>query len=444
MGVDRKFSVTSGKADVSQVQQDRLIARSPIFYGWIIMLAGTFGIIMTGPGQTYTVSIFIEYIIQDLGISRTLVSTLYSVGTLVGSFSLPFWGRQIDRRGSRQMVVIISILFGLACIYMGFIENAFMLGLGFIFIRMLGQGSLGLVSQNVINQWWLRKRGMIMGISGLIMALLGMGVFPSLVYMLISTFEWRVAYGVLGLALLFLMAPVGFFFFRNRPEDYQLSPDGMKTVDNGDDLSSGATGHLEENWTLKEAMQTRAFWTLLIGLASFGMLSTGLFFHLVSIFEDRGLNPSVAASVFVPVALAAALANLAGGVLTDRVPIRFLLAFGLLLQAMSLVMAQFLQGTGTAFLFGIILGATNGVSRAVGTVVWPSYFGRENLGSILGFTAAAGVVGAALGPLPFGFVRDVVGSYQLVLFTSAGICILLSVIALTVRKPVKKQGSNPL
>jgi hypothetical protein len=32
----------------------------------------------------------IEYIIEDLGISRSLVSTLCSLGTLVGSFTLPF------------------------------------------------------------------------------------------------------------------------------------------------------------------------------------------------------------------------------------------------------------------------------------------------------------------------------------------------------------------
>lgn len=128
--------------------------RTPFFYGWIILAAGTFGIIMTGPGQTFSVSIFIEFIMEDLGISRTLVSTLYSVGTLIGGFTLPFWGRQIDKHGARKLAGIISLLFGISCIFMGFVQNALMLLLGFILIRMLGQGSLGLVSQTVINQWW--------------------------------------------------------------------------------------------------------------------------------------------------------------------------------------------------------------------------------------------------------------------------------------------------
>lgn len=404
------------------------------------MAAGTFGIIMTSPGQTYTVSIFVEHFIDDLGISRSLISTLYSIGTLIGSFALPFWGRQIDKRGARKMVVLIAILFGLACIYMGFVQNALMLGVGFVFIRMLGQGSLGLVSKTAINQWWVRKRGMISGISGLLMSLLGMGAFPTLVYALISTFKWRLAYGFLGLALLFLMAPIGFFLFRNRPEDYQLSPDGINTLDRDKNQLASKDLLGEENWTLKESMQTRVFWILVIGLASFTMLSTGLFFHLVSILGDRGLDPSAAAAVFFPVALAAAATNLAGGFLADRIPLRFLLAFGLLLQAGSLLMAQTLQGTDTAFLFGIALGATSGIFQNLSTVVWPSFFGRENLGSIYGFTSATGVLGAALGPLPFGIVRDLTGSYQPALFIFAGMCVFLSLIGLTVQKPKKGRG----
>ena len=403
------------------------------------MATGTLGIIMTSPGQTYTVSIFIEHFIADLNMSRSLVSTLYSIGTLVGSFSLPFWGRQIDRRGSRAMVTWIAVLFGLACIYMGFVQNAFMLGLGFIFIRMLGQGSLGLVSQTVINQWWVRKRGLIMGISGLLVALLGMGAFPNLVYALISAFQWRVAYAILGLVLLFLMAPLGFFLFRNHPEDYGLNPDGIGTSAGTDVRGDESNAVLEENWSLQEAIRTRAFWIILIGLSAFAMFSTGLFFHLVSMFADRGLDAAVAASVFVPVALAAAVANLATGFFTDHIPLRFLLALGLLLQASSLLLVQYLQGTVSAFLFGILLGATNGAARTLSSVVWPSFFGRENLGSIYGYATTAGVVGAALGPIPLGFVRDSVGSYQIALFVAAGICILLSLLSLTIQKPAKEK-----
>lgn len=422
---------------ITTVKED-LPNRTPFFYGWIILAAGTFGIIMTGPGQTFSVSIFIEYIIEDLGISRTMVSSLYSIGTLIGGFSLPFWGRQIDQRGTRKLAGWISLLFGFSCIFMGFVQNAMMLVLGFILIRMLGQGSLGLVSQTVINQWWVRKRGMAMGISGLLMSLIGMGVFPTMVYALISSYDWRIAFGILGVAMLLLMVPVGVLFFRNKPEDYQLHPDGVALPESNELLLIGDLHAIEENWTLNEAMKTRVFWILVISTSSFSFLGTGIFFHLVSIFETQGLGASLAASVFVPVSIAAAVSTLIGGYLADHVPLKYLLAFSLVIQSISLLSVRILQGPGTAILFGLILGVSMGISRTIATVVWPDFYGRANLGSIYGFISAVGIVGAALGPLPFGLAFDQMGSYQPVLVVSAVISMLLGLISLSIQKPAKK------
>ena len=90
-----------------------------------------------------------------------------------------------------MLVAVSSLLLGLACVYMGFVRNAVMLGLGFFLLRLLGQGSLSLVSKNAINQWWVRRRGMAMGISGLAGAALGMGCFPTLCNWLIGVGGWR-------------------------------------------------------------------------------------------------------------------------------------------------------------------------------------------------------------------------------------------------------------
>lgn len=420
----------------ASVKQD-LPNRTPFFYGWIILVVGTFGIIMTGPGQTFSVSIFIEYIIEDLGISRTLVSTLYSVGTLIGGFSLPFWGNQIDRRGTRKLAGWISLLFGLSCIFMGFVQNALMLGLGFILIRMLGQGSLGLVSQTVINQWWVRKRGTVMGISGLVMSLIGMGAFPTLVYALISTYNWRIAFIILGATVLLLMLPLGLLFFRNKPEDYQLHPDGIPLEESNELLILDKVRVVEENWTLKEAMRTRDFWIIVVGTSSFALLGTGIFFHLVSIFESQGLGASLAVSVYIPLSIAAALSTLLGGYLADHISLKYLLAISLVIQGLSLLSVKILNGPATVVLFGLILGISMGLSRAIGTVIWPDFYGRANLGSIFGFISAIGIMGAALGPLPFSFVFDRFGSYQPVMIISAVISLLLGMISLTIKKPVK-------
>ena len=411
----------------------RLINKSPIFYGWIILAVGTFITIMTSPGQTFVVSIFIERFIEDLDLSRSLVSTLYTVGTLSGSLVLPFVGRQIDRFGVRVMAAVVSVLFGLACIYMGAVRNAVMLGAGFIAIRMLGQGSLGLIGKTAINRWWVRRRGLVSGISGLTHSLLGIGAFPNLIHALIPLFGWRQSYQLIGGALILLTAPMGYIFLRRRPEAYGLAPDG------GNDPAPAAhtSHHQEESWTALEAMRTPAFWVASLGLALLAMLVTGLFFHMVSIFEDNGLPQNVAAAVYVPISVATALVNLGGGFLADRIPPRWLLAFALFCQTASLVMAQFLQGATLAFIYGVLLGTTTGLMGIVGSVIWADYYGREHLGSITGVTSMIMIVGSSLGPMPMGIARDLLGSYTTTLNIAAIFPFLLGMLSLFVRRPEK-------
>ncbi|MGF1571152.1 MAG: hypothetical protein ACFCVD_24265 [Nodosilinea sp.] len=130
----------------SPIQQSRLIAASPVYYGWLVLAAGTLGQLMTTPDQTIGVSVFLDSIITDLGLIRSTVSLLYLLGTLSGSLILLFVGRFIDRRGPRVAVGAIAALFALACLGMGQVRGPIALGLGFVAIHGLGQGALGLVS----------------------------------------------------------------------------------------------------------------------------------------------------------------------------------------------------------------------------------------------------------------------------------------------------------
>ena len=402
---------------------------------------------MTSPGQTYVVSIFIESFIADLGISRSLVSTLYTLGTLVGSFILPIVGYQIDRHGARLVVVLITALFGFACVYMGYVQNAFMLGFGFIALRMLGQGSLGMVCTNIINQWWVRRRGMVMGISGMAGSLISLGGFPNLINWLLPIYGWRSTYILLGIMLVFVMTPLAFIFFRNHPEDYGLQPDGGESrIFRFRKKRRVLAEWTEVHWTLKEAMRTSVFWILVASLSAISMLSTGLFFHMVSIFTDNGLTPDLAAAVFIPIAITTAIVNWGSGLLVDRIPVRISLAVGLFFQALSLLMARSLSGTTFALVFGVVLGVSSGLIRILGSVVWAMYFGRRHLGSITGFTTMITITGSALGPMPLGIGRDLLGSYNLALIISTFIPLLLGIVGLFIDNPARLeeqlQGRN--
>ncbi len=174
------------QAPLKTGHKTNFIQKFPFFYGWVIFAVGTLGQIMISPGLTFAVSQFIDYFIRDLQISRSLVSTLYTIATIIGSLSLLVMGRMVDRFGPRVMGALISLFFGLSCIYMGAVLNAAMLFLGFFALRMLGQSSLGLVCNTAINLWWVRRRGTILGLSGLIIGIGGLGIFPNLIQALIA------------------------------------------------------------------------------------------------------------------------------------------------------------------------------------------------------------------------------------------------------------------
>ena len=434
-----------------------LVSRSPIYYGWIILIGSTLGMIMTTPGQTFGVSVFIPYFMQDLGLTRTEVSSLYAIGTLAGSFALPIVGRLIDRHGVRIMVTVVSVLLAFVCIYTGYVRSSLMLGFSFFGLRMLGQGSLALVCTNVVNQWWVRHRGVILGLTGIVSGLFGVAGMPNLLNWLIPIYGWRSVYIGMGLVILFVMVPIGYGLFRNRPEDHGLLPDGVgfrsrwKTKP-ADDLPADSapdapdtecedepaqpTAH-EENWTLSEAVRTSLFWIFCAGLSSIAMLSTGLTFHVVSIFEDVGLSSTLATAVFFPVALTMAPISLASGILLEWVRLRALMAIALFLQAIALWMVPYLGLAGLAIGFGIVLGSIFGLMRTVSTVAWAKYYGRLHLGSISGVTGTLMAGSSAFGPVLMGYARDVFGSYASTLNLMAILPLIIGVITLFVNTPQK-------
>ena len=426
-------SPTGNPATPPDVARSRVVERTPFFYGWVVLIAGTFGMMMTTPGQTLGVSVFLDRIIVDLGVSRSLVSALYTVGTLTGAFALPFVGRFLDRRGPRAVVIVVAALFALACGYMGLVRNVAMLLVGFVLIRGLGQGSLSLVSQHVVNLWFVRRRGLAVGITGLGMAA-ATALFPTLIEHLIDGVGWRAAYALLGALVAVTILPAGAAFFRARPEHFGLEPDGRAA--GGMRLGPAPR---EVNHSADAARATRTFWLFVSGDVLISALGTGLVFHHYAIMADGGLGRLAAAAVFVPFGAVTAGANLTTGYLMDRVPPRVLLSAMLLAQVAALALAAVIH-PGLALVYGVVLGTMMGMKGSISGSVYAYYFGRRHLGAIKGFASTLSVAGAAAGPLLFALGRAAAGAYGPVLLVSAVPVALVALAALFLR-PFRPDGS---
>lgn len=401
------------------------------FYGWIMVFVAMTGYFASGPGQSHIFSVFILPLSNDLGLDQTEISFAYAAATLAAAFGLPFIGRMIDRYGMRRVVLIATTLLGFAAIGFGQVRGLIMLGLLFGALRFLGQGTLMLSSANLVAQWFSAKRGFAASLMALGFSA-SVALHPPLAQWLIDQVGWRDAWLWLGIMTWVLYLPLVYFLVQNKPEDIGVLPDGAPVSD-GQDKSRPSDADI--GLTSGEALRTTAFWITAISLSSFSMLVTALFFYQVSIFQTQGLSEQIAARVFPISAITMVCCMPIFGRMLDRYPTKPLFATAMLLMTFSLIAMAFVKDLPTAVIYAVIFGLNNAAVHALIGYVWPRFFGRKHLGSIQGTATTIMVIGASIGPLPFGATYDATGSYQIALLTLAIFPVLCAIAVLLMRPP---------
>lgn len=397
---------------------NQLPINTPFYYGWMIVFISALGVFFSGPGQTYSVSVFIDSYIAEFGWSRSFVSTLYSSGTLLAGLLLPVIGKLVDRLGSRFMVAAVAATFGLVCLAMSLVFSPVMLFAGFFLVRLLGQGSMTLTSSTLVPQWFVSRRGKALSLMAL-GGTLSSALLPPLNTWLILSFGWRFGWQVWAVLLWAIMVPAALFLIRNRPEDVGLAPDNARAAK----LASGPEQQYDQHsWTVKEAMATRAFWLLLFCATIPAAINTGVTFHLASIMQDTGFAasaaPAIAAAVLSTLAIVQLPFNFVAGALADKFRVHLLMMLAFAGQLLSLLLLLNIRSLPMAIVYGVLWGMLSGFYAINNGVIWPNYFGRRYLGSIRGIAMTAMVIGSAFGPLPFGFAFDYFGGYREIILLS--------------------------
>lgn len=411
------------------------VIHTPFYYGWVIVILAGLSHFFSGPGQTYSNAIFIDYYIEEFGWSRSTVSGIYSSATLLAGFLLFIIGRMIDKVGARKMAIAVSLILAAASIFNSFVVNWVMLFMGFFAIRLFGQGSMTLVPNALVPQWFIQKRGRALGLAAL-GGMIGSAAFPLINVWLIEAYGWRTTWQILGASIVLIFTPLAFFFIRNRPEDIGLLPDNGPLVREEDPHKALSS---DISWTVKEAKKTRSFWLLLFCVVVPALVNTGMTFHLVSIFSIQSLAPETAATVLSLMAVIGFPVTFLAGYLLDKIRVQWMLAFVFVGEIASIFLLKEADLFSGAILFAVVWGFMLGIERVTLSVVWPNYFGRQYLGSITGISMAFMVVGSALGPLPFGLFYDFFGGYKEVLWVIM-IFPLLGIVAALLANPPEKEG----
>ncbi|MGC9313620.1 MAG: MFS transporter [Sediminispirochaetaceae bacterium] len=427
-------------------------SKTPFFYGWIVLGFGSIGMLMSIPGQTVGVSVFTDHLIEALSLSRNSISMAYLVGTVSSALMLSSAGKAYDKYGARLPAIIVTVLLAVTLIYLSSVDYITLgivkilsnpaplirtaipftaICIGFFALRFLGQGTLTMFSRNMVMKWFEKKRGMANAVLGITISL-GFSIAPRILDEAIAQFGWRGAWRLIA-GLLVLFAFMAYLFYRDDPQSAGLEPDG-KTAP-----GHRRRQHIESlpsrDFSLRESKRTFPFWFFNITLALSALIVTAFTFHVISIFQEAGMDRSAAVNIFLPASLIAVTSQFFGSWASDYIKLKYI-GFIQLLGILLLSAGILFLGENTGYLLVIAgMGLTQGMMGITSTITWPRFFGLRYLGAVSGYAMAWTVAGSALGPYLFSLAFDAAGSYDFGAILCAGIAFLGILGVFFVKKP---------
>ncbi len=416
----------------------------PFFYGWVIWLVSTLGIIFSIPGQTMGMAVFTNHFIEALELSRTQLSIAYLLGTLGGAVFLTRAGRFFDHAGARITIVLSSVVLGLCLLFISFIDqvSASLAGftsldrawfsfplilLGYFGVRFSGQGVLTSASRNVLLLWFERRRGLVSGARSVFVSL-GFSLAAPFLAWLILLFGWRQALMVLALMCGIGFAMMALLFLRNSPQDCGLKIDGIGHDEHGSEKTA------VPDKTAAEARRDPVFWIYASALALYSLFGTALVFHIESIFEKAGRSSEEAFAYFLPAAVVSVSTNLVSSWLADFQPLKRLLLVKLVTFIIGCWGVLHLQHDWGYYLLIISFGTTSGLWGVLSNLTFVRFFGRLHLGEISGINMTLTVIGSAIGPVMFSLSNDWNQSYDIAIWANIVLVALLLIIAVVTKQ----------
>lgn len=391
---------------------------------WLIVAMASIASIMTAPGQTAAISVFTDPLIDELGITRTDLSLSYLIGTLAGAAAMPMVGRALDRYGVRAVMTVLGLVFGAVLIGLSFAADVFGLTAGFVGIRMVGQGALGLAATTAVAVHVTQRRGLALGITAAAGSA-GISLAPVLLERLVASHGVDAVWRYEGIAVWLIVVPVALIGLRSAGRVKAVSADSPDKRPSGVSVERGV-------WTTRKAIRTPMFWAIAAGLAASGMLVTAVNFHQVSLLGEQGLSATAAAANFIPQTVAGLFSTLALGALADSMAPKLGVAISMALLCAALVSIPLVAPGVMAIVYGLILGCAAGSMRAIEAAAYAHYFGTAHIGGIRGVSTMIAVGSTAFGPLALSVGHDVAGSYTPVVLAFAVIPAAVAVlVALT-------------
>lgn len=415
-----------------------------MFYGWFVVFAA-FMTQFTVYSLVYNCfGLFILPVSEALSVSRTAVSTFYTILSITALLVTIFPISQLLDHPHIDVKWVMAA----GCIFvgMGFIGaskvttiNQFYIMAIFIGIG-LAASATGAPLAIAINSWFIEKRGLALGVA---MAGSGVGsvILTQLITRVLATYNWSRAFLMVGIITIVGTVPLVLAFVTKFPEKKGLTAYGSKKKQGDKGKEVEFTQEQLEEMSVGNSVKSKRFWLFFFGFAAQSFAMPAVKILLSPYLQDLNFTEQFVGNVLS----LTAIVLIPGKPLVGHIFEKWGSRMGMLISGGFMTISIFMLLTNTVpliYLFGIIYGLGSSVA-SVGPPLFISelFEGNPNYAILMTLASIGGGISGSLGSTVLTGVQESTGSYILPWLVIAG-CLGLATILIILSVTVSKREVN--
>jgi len=357
-----------------------------LLYGFLIVFFASYG-------QTFFISLFNTEIRFYYGLSDGEFGLVYAISTLFSSFILISFAKLIDHIDLRVYSLIVTGGLLLASIGMVLqLNNIFYLLIIIFMLRFFGQGAMSHAGETSMARYFGNNRGKALSIATL-GGMAGVMFLPYIVLNYFDNIEMKQLWLYVSISIVVF---VPFIFLA-------LSDQKVRHNKFNEDLINDP---LNLKLRTRDIIKDKKFYIYLpLSIAS-PFISTGLMFHQIYIFDQKGWSLEMLGNGYILLGFFSIIGLLIGGPFIDKFHTKKTAITVLGPLFLSVIILLFFDSVFSLIIYMSLYGLNMGISTPFIGSLWAEIYGVKSLGTVKALLHAGSVFASALSPLVFGYLID--------------------------------------
>lgn len=385
---------------------------------WFAILTSCLIMIAVSLGTT-GLSFFVQPVTEDLGFDRSSFTLYFTFIALVGIISMPIIGRTINRWGSKRLITLGGIWTAIGFLWLSRSSTLISFYAAGMFIGIMLFASTNMAAIIIINTWFAAKKGLILGV---VMASTGVGggMLGIVMPWFIDEYGWRNGYLLLGGLFFLLTVPPAIFLLKNSPQQVGLLPYGKEITKEMTANQTGIVNIAETGVPYTKALKSIQFYALYLAIALYSLV-IGFIQHIPAYLTEKGFSSGEAGVLVSILMVSMIFSKIMIGFLNDHFNSIVALTTIIIFYMAALIIIPSYGIFGVLTVAMILMSFGTGAPTVLPPLIASKVFGQKDYAGIWSVLITAGSLGMAIGTPLWGVSYDLMGTYNVAIYSSIGV-----------------------